>query len=788
MYNGTRGKGMKRKIIRAVSAVLIFAMVASVTACNRSAKEKKIKANTPWYDTGVVKADIGIDKERDLYGRDSRLAGSDDKNYIILTSGSYDTPGDNPTIKQLDDSVFVSISVVDKETGITAKTIDLKGEIRWSDRIVGASYKSGIVNLHVYATDPDTGESKTIDKDIDIDTGKIKDSQEYSEDGFIPQRCFVVGDYKADYDVKYPSGNAFIILRIYSPDGSFKNTNLKEAGIDMYDLKGIISAGDTTALAVADSSSGDRFFEVDLKTGEARSLDPKDYEWISSDDLAHAYSINGGTYYTSSMGIFKLDLDKKTTEQVVDFSYCSINRNILKDLQVANVDGDSYILCGQHAYKTYYNMAADVNFYIIKFNKAAKNPHAGKTILELYVPDGPTNNRINDAVLEFNETNKECFIEITDKYQTSATGSEFSINTHDDNRNRELNGRLEMSTRLAMDIMSGEGPDIIMNASMLGQLNNSSYLADLSPYFNDLDPEKYFTNLIEGSKVDGKLYQMPLCYLIEGIYTDKNNAGASGTGFTTEEYEKFLYDVLNGKDVIESGQAYYFATVFNSMKEKFIRDGKADFTGPEFAVLADFVKENVPERGFSDESLRDIAVYKTCHGLIDYFYYLAQIKGEVSILGIPSSDGRGPMFRAYTSVAVSSQSQNVEAAVEFIKILMSDKIQEDLAMQENYVINKAAFRKAGLAAVEYFNGPETDNLFGYDPTGKPLENRMKFSEKKIDDLEKIILSCSSVDSEDQAVSIILLEEMPAYFTGQKSLDEVIKIAQNRAQKVLDERK
>ena len=784
MLNGTRGKGMKRTIVRAVSAVLIFAMVASVTACNRSAKEKKIKANTPWYDTGVVKADIGIDMERDIYDRNSRLAGSDDKNYIILTSGSYDTPGDNPTIKQLDDSVFVSISVVDKETGITAKTIDLKGEIRWSDRIVGASYKSGIVNLHVDATDPDTGESKTIDKDIDIDTGKIKDSQEHSEDGFIPQRSFVVGDYKADYDVKYPSGNAFIILRIYSPDGSFKNTNLKEAGIDMYDLKGIISAGDTTALAVADSSSGDRFFEVDLKTGEARSLDPKDYEWISSDDLAHAYSINGGTYYTSSMGIFKLDLDKKTTEQVVDFSYCSINRNILKDLQVANVDGDSYTLCGQHAYKTYYNMAADVNFYIIKFNKAAKNPHAGKTILELYVPDGPTNNRINDAVLEFNETNKDCFIEVINKYQTEAVKWFDTLEV----RNDVLNENMEMSTRLAMDIMNGEGPDIIMNASMLGQLNNSSYLVDLSPYFNDLDPAKYFTNLMEGSKVDGKLYHMPLCFIIEGIYTDKTNAGASGVGFTTEEYEKFLYDELNGKDVIGSGQAQYFAKIFTAMKEKFIKEGKADFTGPEFAALADFVKKNVPEKVYSSDRLGDNAIYTSCHGWVFHFYELAQIRGDVSILGIPSSDGRGPMFRAYTSAAVSAQSQNVEASVEFIKILLSDKIQEDLAMQENLVINKEALRKAGTAAVEYANGSESDNFYGISRTGQKLENRMKFSEKNIDDLEKIILSCSSMDSEDQAVSIILIEEMPAYFTGQKSLDEVIKIAQNRAQKVLDERK
>ena len=108
-------------------------------------------------------------------------------------------------------------------------------------------------------------------------------------------------------------------------------------------------------------------------------------------------------------------------------------------------------------------------------------------------------------------------------------------------------------------------------------------------------------------------------------------------------------------------------------------------------------------------------------------------------------------------------------------------------MQENLVINKEALRKAGTAAVKYANGSESDNFYGISRTGQKLENRMKFSEKNIDDLEKIILSCSSMDSEDQAVSIILIEEMPAYFTGQKSLDEVIKIAQNRAQKVLDER-
>jgi hypothetical protein len=63
----------------------------------------------------------------------------------------------------------------------------------------------------------------------------------------------------------------------------------------------------------------------------------------------------------------------------------------------------------------------------------------------------------------------------------------------------------------------------------------------------------------------------------------------------------------------------------------------------------------------------------------------------------------------------------------------------------------------------------------------------KYTEADIDNIERIIFSCSKMSREDSDISIILIEEMPAYFLGQKSLDDVIKIAQNRAQKVLDER-
>ena len=44
-----------------------------------------------------------------------------------------------------------------------------------------------------------------------------------------------------------------------------------------------------------------------------------------------------------------------------------------------------------------------------------------------------------------------------------------------------------------------------------------------------------------------------------------------------------------------------------------------------------------------------------------------------------------------------------------------------------------------------------------------------------------------MSSRDAAINLILIEEMPAYFTGQKDIKDVVAIAQDRVQKVLDER-
>ena len=190
--------------------------------------------------------------------------------------------------------------------------------------------------------------------------------------------------------------------------------------------------------------------------------------------------------------------------------------------------------------------------------------------------------------------------------------------------------------------------------------------------------------------------------------------------------------------------------------------------------------------GYSDTE----ALYTTTYGISGYFMQMAQVKkGQgTAMLGIPSTDGRGPLIQPSVSVSVSAQAQNTDACGEFVKILLSDDVQTNLAMNDNLVLNREAFRNAGKVAIEYYNGEGGEGMFGYDwDTGLPTENRIKFSDKNIDDLEKIIESCSGINSSDASINLILAEEMQPYFLGQKSLEEVSRIAEDRVQKVIDER-
>ena len=826
---------MKSTATKLTSVVLAASMALSFAACSSHGKSggsgddreashsgEKISASTPWFNSKITTFKPDIDDSKPLEYCYSNLSGVDDDYLVVQTNGYYKMPNGNDIDWEnfnYNEYSINQISVLDRKTYETVNTIDLTEGLTTNSYVDTVTYRDGKLSAYITTYDDVTYNTSTKVKELDLLSGKVLDEYEADNsgnEGYI-ERSFNVEDYVIETEVNWDNDdNAFYALYVTAPDGSKERIELKENGMNYYDIRVILSIGEGKALIPISTDKTEVYYELDLKTNKATKIDGADYSWLELDTLISTFSGKDGyTYYSTPIGISRIDMKKKTSEAVMNYSWCTVNRATLNYLSIVDCTEDEIVLCGEKYASSPYDSNYQTEFVIVDLTKAESNPHAGKTILEMFCSYGYVEEKIGDAIIKYNENSSSYFIEVTDRYSHVDDLDYSNLNSEDDYANANLNVNAKMSNELAMDIMNGEGPDILMNASELGQLNDTNYLADLTPYIGTLDPDKYFTNIIDASLVDGKLFHLPVSYMIEGIQTDAKYAGASGIGFTPAEYEKFLNETLNGTDCVPYGQALYFTKVFNAQSDKFITNGKADFSAPEFAELAEYVKNNVQENSQSwDEMYNDDmyysstvavgaaaapvkgdtgntspAIYGPVYGISGYFMNMANIQGSgTAILGIPSTDGRGPMVSPYVSVAVSAQAQNVDACGEFVKLLLSEDVQKSLAMNDNFVLSREAFREGGQKAVEYYNGEGGEYMFGYDnETGLPKDNRLKFSEQNINELEKIIESCSCTNAADAAINLILVEEMPAYFIGQKSLEEVAKVAQDRAQKVLDER-
>ena len=798
---------MKRSSLRLVSAALIFAMALSFAACdkkdgggttpvNGGRPGRKIAEDSPWFNSVKTEITPAIDPSKNIQYANSSLAGADENNIVIFTRGdSMSTPGVIYVGYDAMNNSVATLTVVDRASKQVKNTIDLYKDFQDTVYIQSVSYSDGKANVLYTLFDERTGDPSYIEKIIDPSTGSVVDSRKISPSkNLFIENTFYTGPYRISIG-RAGNEEQHYVLKIDGPDGQERTVDLKLEGKSVWDVNTIIPSGEGKVIVPAHTDGDARLIlEVDLASGQFKELDAKEYEWLNLDNMESSRTgADGNLYYSTSAGIFKADFNNKTTQEVFNYSWCGESRAVLSDLRIGSCSGDSILLCGETYERTQFRNITQPPFVIVELTKADKNPHAGKTVLELYAPYGIVENKISEAIDQFNTTNGSYFIEFSSRYAGDERINYGNAGNQDESDLLALSGNANLSNKLAMDIMNGEGPDILMNVSGLAQLNNSNYLVDLAKYTGTFDKDKYFTNIIEGSKVDGALYQMPLCFGIEGIVTEAKYAGSSGVGFTTKEYEAFLKGPLNGTDAITSGQAIYFTKLFNGMSDKFIKDGKADFSGKEFAELADYVKNNVMEKPktdndnddfFSDSpALYPAGYYATVNGIGVFLMNMIDADSDQTILGIPSTDGRGPMFSVKNSVAVSAQATNVEACVEFVKLLMTDEVMYSLSLSDDFVISRAAFRKSAEETVAYYNDDNRSNTS--TPISGPVYGH--FSDKNIDNMEKIISNAAKIDSEDAAISIILYEEMPAYFLGQKDLASVVKIAQDRAQKVLSER-
>lgn len=775
--------GIKRPINNSRKALaLSMAAILLLTSCsfvNTSKNARKVKADDPWFNSNVYDVDIGTVPDRELEDNDFTVdfVGVDEKLLVVRTRGQYEGTMDQKNVNW-NDYTFDLVSIIDRNTKEVVNTIDVQSTLDElaSEYVVKPTYSQGVITI------------KTSQKETDYDplTANVLDTRPVTMDAFyiFPEYSFSFNEYVIEVRGDDDNHNHGYDLRIISPDGEVTTAELKENGTNINSIK-MLPLNETKVLFITHGSKGYIYFELNLTDSIVSKADAKDYEWIDLNSIGTSITGNDGKVYCiTDNSVLKVDSGSKITEEIFNYNWCGTNTSKLKRFKLVDCSEDALLLIGQ-AYSIGMLTESQNRLQIIELTKADTNPNAGKTILELYSPY--VGEEICAAIEKYNETDKKCFIEISERYNEkdyNATEGDWRNYSSTEMAVHTLNANSALGNDLIMDIVAGTGPDILIGMSRYSQFNNPDYLVDLSPYVSGLDSETHFTNIIEGSKTNGVLYQLPVSFYVRGIYTDREYAGVSGVGFTFDEYKDFMDKTLNGNDLITSGQAIYFTDLFNSMDDRFIKDGKADFTGPEFAQMAEYVKENVFENGRSksqvSQDTSNVARYDEYQSYHQFYLQKSRARGlnDPTILGIPSVDGRGPMFTSSCSVAVSAHAVDIDACVDFVKLLLSDEIQTRIAERGmGFVLNRNAFRAAGDGAIKFCNNRDDDFS----------ANKVKFTKDDINNLERILLSCSNMINADSEINIILIEEMPAYFLGQKDLDAVIKIAQDRAQKVLDER-
>jgi len=437
---------MKKLTVKIASAMLAATMALSFAACNNnggkglfnggnsssgSGKDKtrsgqKISADTPWFDSKVIDVNIPVDDSRDIEYTYPRLAGVDDKYIVAFLSGYYKMPDGNnidwDNFNYNDYSINI-IGVLDRNTNTVVNTIDLTKDMPKNGYIDNATYDDGKITVKMTNYDDLTFNMSSIETDIDPLTGNELAKREisYDENDYGgAERTFKVGNYKIDSSMSWGNDDsAYYILEITSPDGNTQKVELKEAGVNIYDVPVILPLGDDKAVIPASTDKDYKYYELDLNTMKTESVDAKEYSWLDLDTIGSSIMSPDGTiYYSSPIGISKIDVKNKKTVEVFNYSWCNINRSILNYLQIVECSDDGFVLAGEKYSASPYENLSDSKFIVVEFDKAAKNPHAGKTILEMYSSYGYIEDKVGEAIIKFNESNSDYFIEVSDRYSS----------------------------------------------------------------------------------------------------------------------------------------------------------------------------------------------------------------------------------------------------------------------------------------------------------------------------------------------------------------------------------
>ncbi len=396
------------------------------------------------------------------------------------------------------------------------------------------------------------------------------------------------------------------------------------------------------------------------------------------------------------------------------------------------------------------NQASELSYEMAVLSKGSDK----RTVLSMV--SLAANPSVVQTVSDFNKTNKEYKIELTEYFP-------YEQNVSDEDWNNAI-------TNLNTQIISGDVPDILDMSDLSVQIyHNKGLLENLYTYMEN-DPEinrdDYFGNVFDALSIDGKLP-----YITNGVAVSTMLADASALGNTAEWTLKDLEDVLetSGTNSVSNLSSEAFLKIMLQTSDSLVdwTSGECFFDSPEFIELLEFagkIQEDI-QIGNKTDMNAGVASYETIYSVYQIARYRDLYKGHLNMLGLPSDSGEYHAVKPEVKIGISSSGKHKDGAWEFIRMFLLEDHQESCYLLP---IHKGAFDTVMQAAID-----------GNSMWTLMYEN-LKAVQEDAETVKELISSASYVANDNLTLENIVLEEAAEYFAGTMSAQEAAEKIKSRA--------
>lgn len=589
-------------------------------------------------------------------------------------------------------------------------------------------------------------------------------------------------------------GDNGMALQAMSLDGTLgKTIPVFPDGTDGY-MNNIFFTADGKMIVSANiygaDSSKQLIITFDLATGARTELDAKDdYRLVNS-----LFAGPDGTFYCSDQnGIYTVDPTTLAKTEILnyinsDYIYAYGNYTVLPDGRIATFRGN-------------YNPGDNASTYAVTiFTKVPDSEITPKYLIT--VASAGYTYDLQQQIVDFNLASDEYRIRFVDYTQ---------YNTDDDPDAGQ--------TRLGDDILAGNVPDVLIADQ---QFSVSKYVskglfADLYTFIDkdeSMKREDFLENILAGCEIDGKLYEIPTNFYIQGLIGPKETIDTF-RDLTIREFVDKLSTLSEGVTFFRDGdvtradllQSLFLINYSNFIDRKTV---KCSINNDECRALLEFAKR-MPEKslwdrdGF-DSSTFDWDAYNNqfrdgkaiaqtisigdFSGIRDYAYSYGK-DTELDFIGFPAPDRAGMSFTtANLKFLVSAKGVFPDAAWDFVKIFLADDYQTNQSW--GFPVKKAALDAKKQAMLDQIkereenqdeNGDNPDDgiIIGMarDTMIDDIYYRREVTAEDVETVYGYACTAKKQFVYDTSLFDIINEESSAYFAGTKTLDEILPLMESR---------